>query len=324
MSIFLPHNPYRGINAHANSYMQNKSAEWISFHSIHVVQIMLALNGVLPNGYEARAEYALQVRQYPLDSDGNPADNPVGRPRYPVPDVSIFSEPAARPRPESGSGGGTATAVLEEVELEIDVDEDDDTDILDVEPLIDTMDLPDPGLVAAVIYKIEPDSDLGRPVTRIELLSPTNKPPGLGYEQYRDKRNAALLSGLPLIEIDYLHQQQPPMFGRVRKWQLYPTQKRSYAYSIAINDPRPSASEGHLRVYRFGVDRRIPKFDIPLDEAEKLIAFDLGAVYNTTFASIPTLRRIIDYAQPPQQFELYSAADQKRIQARMQALTVVS
>ena len=64
-------------------------------------------------------------------------------------------------------------------------------------------------LTGLVIYQAGEGSVLGRPITRIELLSPANKPPGSHHEQYMVKRLETLKSGLRLVELDYLHESHP-------------------------------------------------------------------------------------------------------------------
>ncbi len=178
-------------------------------------------------------------------------------------------------------------------------------------PILETMDVDAEDLLdAALIYKISADSLMGRPVTRIELLSPTNKPPQDGYFRYRDKRNATLDSRMPLIEIDYLHQSPPVL----RKMPVYP-ETGSHAYSIVVSDPRPSLKEGLSHLHGFDVDTPFPLIDVPLEEGEALAAFDFGIAYAATFAETPTYARVVDYAQEPIEVQTYSDADQERIKA---------
>lgn len=70
----------------------------------------------------------------------------------------------------------------------------------------ETVDLTEDVVKAVMIREVRQDARLGRVVTRIELLSPSNKPGHVGYEAYRKARNDALYSRAPLIELDYLHE----------------------------------------------------------------------------------------------------------------------
>ncbi len=230
-------NQYFGVNAHANSWMQNRPNGWRGFHHDHITDITRALNAVLPAGYIALSEESL---------DGE-------------------------------------------------IDEDK--------------------LAASIIYEVIAD-EIGKPVTRIELLSPTNKRPYEGYEQYREKRNVSLQSGVPLIEIDYLHQ-QPSIDKRLRH---YPNDPDSHAYSIIVRDPRPNVYKGTSHALIFDVDQPIPTVIIPLSAGQSVDNFDLGAVYNRTFQNSPAFHVQIDYAMLPDQFEAFSTDDQQHIRDRMQII----
>jgi len=54
--------------------------------------------------------------------------------------------------------------------------------------------------LGAVAIRILSDEEIGEPVAWIELLSPSNKPYAHGYDDYYQKRMAALLGGLVLAE----------------------------------------------------------------------------------------------------------------------------
>ncbi len=288
-------NHYVGVNAHLNSILQNVAGEWESFHGAYIVDMTRALNALLPDNYEARNERSLQIRET-AQSDIDDERTRKSKMRHPQPDVTIVQTSAAR-IPTAQVSGSFAVSEL-------------------TTAVADTMDLaPEDYLRAAVIYKINEGDLLGRPVTRIELLSPTNKPSGSGYQQYRDKRDAALFSGMPLIEIDFLHQ-QPPVTHILP---AYPA-PHSHPYNIIVSDPRPSVQAGVSHFYLFDVDSPIPLIDIPLAVGEVLAHFDAGAVYNTTYANTRTYARIVDYEKEPMRFDTYSAADQQRIFARMAAV----
>jgi Protein of unknown function (DUF4058) len=294
MAIHTLKNQYAGVNPHLNSLLQtpgnlaeSRVSLWPTFHSSHLVDLANILNDVLPSSYIARAEHSLQVK----------ADYLVGVPRMhgPEPDVTIFGQSSGTVSGESVSAVAEPRVLL--LEKSLDIDED--------------------FVKAVVIYHADDDSMLGKVVTRIELLSPSNMPGGAGYRAYRDNRNQALFSGIPLIEMHYLHELPYPLMDVP----AYPTDKESRPYHIFVSDPRPSVKEGHLYDYGFDVDMSFPVVDIPLLNDEK-VSFDFGAAYQHTFrrGRWGTWQNLVDYTQLPVRFHSYSSADQERIRRRMTAI----
>ena len=285
-------NQYLGINAHTNSWILDREGEWGSFHARHIVDIAQKLDEVLPEGYEARPERSLQVEIVHFQSgEMSESDLPQRERLYPQPDVSIYQIGATQGSVSEQSKASTPTLIA---------------------PLLDTLDIQDEEeLTAIVIYKVDGSGDVGKPVTRIELLSPTNKRPGKGYEQYRLKRNAALASQIPLIEIDYVHERRPI----VDLLAGYPSVPNTHPYHVIVTDPHPSLRDGITSIYSFDVDAPIPTFGIPLDHGA--VSLDLNTVYHTTFKTTRTLQRVADYSQTPVQLGKYSPEDQRRIQQRM-------
>lgn len=279
-------NAYAGVNAHLNSSLQaagtlNQPSIWPGFHGQHVTHIADALNAQLPGQYFAISEQSFQTRG--LDVLGE-TDT-----QYPKPNVSVFhhgAAPSMAVAPTAAALTPTWEAALAEV--------------------IDLTDQPR----AVVIRELVPQHKLGRVVTRIELLSPSNKPGGSGYESYAIKRANAIAEGIPLIEIDYLHE-DPPI---ITKMPVYPHDAASYPYAIIVSDPRPEWMRGRMRVYGFGVDEPIKRFPLPLLEDEMLV-FDLNAVYQHTFQAGRWGDILVDYQQEPERFHTYSTADQDKIRA---------
>lgn len=164
---------------------------------------------------------------------------------------------------------------------------------------------------AVVIYEVEEQGRLGKVVTRIELLSPSNMPRQSGYSAYRTKRIENLRSGIPLIEIDYLHEFESPIVN----FPQYPHDENSTAYYIALSDPRPTWDEGTVKVYGSSVDEPLKSFPIPLGDDRELI-FDIDAVYQHTFER-RRYHTLVDYTDVPERFDTYSESDTLCIQAVM-------
>jgi hypothetical protein len=285
MPIRSPKNEYQGVNAHYNSYLQN-SSDWETFHGEHITDLRRAISAVLPPGYIALSERSLQIREYHLDTGEMVT-------RRPKPDVTIFqSHPGQRP-----SEGSMSAETLTVIDL---LDEDEE----------------DLYYSSVVIYEVEADSQGRRPVTRLELLSPTNKVDE-GRQIYLEKRKVALRTGVNLVEIDYLHQTE----ALTRKLPSYPRHEPdAVPYYIFVLSPIPSLWQGPAHIYRFGVETAIPVIEVPLTHGDKF-ELNLSAVYDQTFNSNPAFSLSVDYAELPLHFKTYSPADQERIRQRMKAVT---
>lgn len=286
MAITSDRNLYPGINIHLNSYLQNRANGWRTFHSLHVPHISEHLDTVLPPGYVTITEESIQFTTV------NPGVDPTQRDTV-TPDVPVLQQ---RPASASQSATLNPTAPLDTIPLvETLVEEDEDT------------------LSGMVIYHMSDDHPAGKPVTRLELLSPSNKFSGSYHQQYRYKREETLRGGLRLVEIDYLHQ-TPPVVPRLPMYAK--REDNAYAHMILVNDPRPSVDEGTTAIYVFGVDDPMPVIEIPLLN-DDTVMLDFGAVYNRTFASSRYFRPLVDYAQDPVALERYHPDDQALIRARL-------
>lgn len=285
MPIHSPNNEYRGVNAHLHSYFQSQG-EWEGFHTSHITDLARSINRLLPLGYAVGLESSLQIREFHPDTGE--------RIRRPKPDVIVYraGEPPTT-RLSDIPAADSATLTL---------------------PIIQTFHtLEFLHYSAVMIYQVqEKRGGLGRPVTRLELLSPSNKY-GDGFLYYTDKRREALHGGMKLVEIDYLHQTEPVIAGVPSYLRGVP---HAWPYLISVSDPTPDYREGLTHVYGFGVDNPIPLIDVPLLGEDRLL-LNVDAVYQETFASLRIFSTLVDYAQPPAQFQTYNPADQARIQAVM-------
>lgn len=287
MPIHFDENQYRGVNAHLHSFLQQRGG-WETFHSDHIAELRRTISRVLPSGYFALSEKSLQISGF----------NPVtGESRQGVirPDIEIYRTPSVQ-------SGSDATLMALDPPAEV---------VSIAETLSDIE-----HLTSIVIYQQQSDDQL-IPVTRIELLSPANKPLGSHHEAYILKRDETLIGGVNLIEIDYLHQ-TPPI---IKILPSYPQrQPKAFPYTILVSRPYPTLEKGQVAIYGFYVDDPIPKIAVPLAGADS-IGIDLGAVYNRTFAdNVYYGRRVVNYEEEPAQMESYSEADQGRIRERMAAV----
>ena len=123
-------------------------------------------------------------------------------------------------------------------------------------------------------------------VAVIELLSPVNKRPGEGRQQYLEKRAAYLKSGAHLIEIDLL-----------RKWPRMPlegTLPRS-DYLIMVSNAYESPD---CLVWPITVQQRLPDLTIPLLRPDPPVTLDMNLALQTAYERARYDLRV-DYASPP-------------------------
>jgi hypothetical protein len=278
-------NPYPGINAHVNSMLQTpgtpeQPALWHSFHSDHITFLTAAINSRIRPHYVAMSEQSIQTRGRDYFGEVEIFN--------PEPDVTVFQRVDRGEKHRPGTLSPTTRAPLAEV-LEI---------------------VPQP--FAVLIRETMKQGRLGRVVARIELLSPSNKPKGSHYQAYRAKRISVIETGIPLIEIDYLHELPSPF----TQLPLYPNEERSYPYHVLISDPRPDWGTREIQAFSFYVSQPVTSFPLPLDRDE-IVAIDLNVVYQETLGAGAWLD-LIDYAQLPERFETYSADDQAFIREVMQ------
>ena len=280
-------NQYFGINPHANGYMQQEH-DWRPFHARYIIELTNTLNDTLPPRYIAVPKASLQIEQT------DPTDVGSGPTQRPRPDTTIFDKEYSPNSPLSTESEAMGTSM----------------------PAINTMYSELTELNAAVIYETDDHSSHDRPVARIEVLSPTNKPPFSSATQYKSGRTAALMSGLPLVEIDFLNQQRSVNAAIPN----YPDDAGSKPYSVTIYDLKPSTYEEVFDVILFGVDEPIPAVRISLSRGYITDPVDLDAAYQSTFAHAPELQRQSDYTHLPADFDLYSQEDQSRITRRMETV----
>jgi hypothetical protein len=283
MPIHHRHNVYKGVNAHLHSLFQG-TENWDGFHGRFIEKLAEYLDGILPDNYIVDTERSLQLKEYHANSGV--------RIRLPKPDVLIF-----RSRPPEQPLVAAPAEVVEALTIPIPATFEPDSEAQ---------------YAGLVIVESTPEAPFGRVVTRIELLSPSNKT-GEKLKIYREKRYFALHTNTALVEIDLLHEAPSPVRGIPH----YPRNPDSFPYAVIVSDPTPHARSGKAVVYRFSVDMPLPQFDLPLGSGDH-ITVDLDPVYQSAFNGRRAYGLLVDYEQRPERFKRYSAADQERIRAVMQ------
>jgi hypothetical protein len=108
-------------------------------------------------------------------------------------------------------------------------------------------------------------------VTVLEILSPTNKRPGEGREQYLRKRRVILSSLTNLVEIDLLR-------GGDAMPLKHRTEQRDYELMISRAHQRPRAT-----LMTFTVQQRIPTFQLPLYPGDPEPTVDLNQILHDLY-----------------------------------------
>jgi hypothetical protein len=227
-------------------------SRWPDVHSTLIALVKEALQPVLPPELRAR----LQERVLLEDTEGEPH----GR----WSDVAVVETP----RPEPGATQAAAVAAT-------------------VDPVVVEIDQGPP--IERWLQIIDVRSG-NRVVTAIEVLSPWNKAPGRGSEDYRTKLGEYAAGRVNLVEIDLLRISRVAM--PVRQDDL-PPQHRS-PYLVAV---RRARRPGRWFIYPIGLRQRLPRFPVPLRPHDPDVPLDLQ----------PLIERVyllgghddIDYSKPP-------------------------
>jgi hypothetical protein len=129
------------------------------------------------------------------------------------------------------------------------------------------------------------DPQSGQVVTVIELLSPWNKSPGQGQEEYRAKQRTLLLSDTNLVEIDLLRTGAHTVAVPLAR--LSPSDYRICIHRVA----RPDGFE----LIRFSVRDPLPRLAIPLRSEDQDVVLDLPSVFRRVYDT-GAYHRLVDYS----------------------------
>ncbi len=221
---------------------------WSDFHTSFLTYCRDALNESLPEPYIARLEEQCRLM---ADVEG------TGILRRP--DIAV----EARSLPEGWTGTGEATATIEPQTRTM---PDQWTEVRDV----------------WIEIRHRPDRRL---VTAIEVLSPTNKAPGAGFQEYMAKRRELVREDVHLVELDLL------LEGRCLPLHPEPPSGDYFAL-VSRAERRPQ-----IDVYAWSVRRPLPKVPIPLLPIDADASLDLAALFEVAYER-GRYAREIDYARP--------------------------
>jgi hypothetical protein len=173
-------------------------------------------------------------------------------------------------------------------------------------------DLPDDsGPRAVAIYTGHlSERRLDKAVCWIEMIFPQD----FRHPTYVDQRKAALSNGTLFIELEFAH--ESPSATSILSG--YPYDHSRTAYQVIAIDYRPDIENGTATIYGFGVGERLPTINISLLDNDTITLY-LNAIYQDTFRA-GRWNMHLDYTTVPERFDTYSAADQQRILAIMNAI----
>ncbi len=127
-------------------------------------------------------------------------------------------------------------------------------------------------------------------VTAIEILSPYNKRPSEGLEEYRKKRAQLLKSSVHLMELDLLRGGERP--GREV---LEPPLEADYM--LLVNRATDEGDQRISDIWTSDISRPLPVLPVPLLAPDADVALDLGAAVGAVYARAGYDWRI-DYSRP--------------------------
>jgi hypothetical protein len=203
---------------------------WRDVHARLIIYMSDALQESLPSSLRARVE-----ERVVLETPEGTAEEE----RYPDVRVVEFRPEGARPRQANG------TAVAEPILLVA------ETEPL-TEPYIEIIDIGSGNKV----------------VTILEVLSPTNKTPGVGMMAYRRKQREVCHADTSLVEIDLLRGGQHVLAIPLK---FIPAEQRTPCMACV----RRAWIKGVAEVYPMPLAQPLPKIKVPLRQSDADVVLDL-------------------------------------------------
>ena len=226
---------------------------WRDIHASVIVYARDQLEELLPRPLVARVEERI-VFEVDLDEV-----------RRLYPDVRIVENAGS-----SGSAAGAALAEQTETESVIVQ--------VDAEPMTETF------------LEIR-DADQRRVVTVIEFLSETNKLPGEGLEQYRQKQRELGQGRVSLVEIDLIRAGKRSLIWPTRR---FPRRTRTVYQTVVRRGWKPKEYE----IYPVALRKVLPSIRIPLREEDEEVSLVLQPLIDLAYRK-GRYADTIDYRDPP-------------------------
>lgn len=199
-------------------------------------------------------------------------EDTIGYSRRIGPDVRVVEIRRPAPTPAGSRAGGVATAA------------DPSTAAISVR----LSEVSEP--IAERFIEIVDVSTGGRVITVIEFVSPSNKLPGDGQRQYRQKQEECYNAKVSLVEVDLTRGERTLLCHR---WATARRYESTYQVSVW-----GAAWASEVELYPIALRQRLPQIRIPLRPADEEATLDLQAVLDECYADA-RYDRTADYTKPP-------------------------
>lgn len=258
-----PRSPFPGMDP----FLEAPDA-WLDFHAALAVTTSSMLNAALPDGYYARLQSRPEL--------GIVMDE--GVPRRIVPDVTVV-------RRELREAAATYAVAIAPV---LELPRAESSPGIDFRLMSDTL--------RHRFVEIRNSARNHKLVTRIEIVSPSNKLPGDDRRAYERKQQEILASDASLIEIDLLRSGRRLLpYPELR----FEVGRLAADYLVMLN--RGPGREGYrigFTAYPVPLREPLPCIPVPLLEPDPDVLLDLQYAFNRVYAEGP-YTRMIDYRVDP-------------------------
>ena len=135
-------------------------------------------------------------------------------------------------------------------------------------------------------------------MTLIEIVSPSNKRPGVDREAYEAKHKEVLHSDASLVEVDLLRTGRP-VAGGLHVIQAVKELEPATDYLVVVSRVWRRGARLRHQLFPFTLIDSLPCITIPLREGETEVALDLQYVFNLSYDGGPYRRGAVDYSAAP-------------------------
>jgi hypothetical protein len=126
-----------------------------------------------------------------------------------------------------------------------------------------------------------------RLITLVEVVSPANRTTAEGRQIYLKQRQQAIAEGAATVEICLVLQGKPTL--------SYPRDGLpDFDYAVSVTR---SGSPERYEIYTTTLQKRLPKFKLPLAPDDRDTLLDLQTAFSRAYDQ--TFRNAIDYSRPP-------------------------